>query len=346
MNKKGDLLHKHIYGILSKARGPTFLAPLLIVLGLASFPFFNLPAYLLVFLIAVFMYCGLCVSWNIIGGYARYRSFGHAAFFGLGAYVSALLYKAHGLPLYYTAILAGLFTMVFAMAIGFPALKIRGPYFIVLTFIMVPATRTVFLNLGEFTGGAGGIFLRSPFDIGTYYLIMLGLAVSATIMAVVIERTKFGVGLTSIREDEVAAEVMGVNTTKMKMIAFGLSAFFPGIIGAVIAFYSRYMNPVTVFTEPMTIAIVLFSIFGGTKRWIGPIIGAFILASLARLLHIYAGGIIDLIRLDAIFPYIHSGILTGFIYGLVLVLVIIFMPGGILAWLEKRFVKESHVARM
>lgn len=327
--------------MVRKAKEPKSFIPLLIILGLVLFPSFNPPAYILTFLIAIFMYCALCVSWNILGGYTGYLSFGHATFFGLGVYVSALLYKSYSLPLYGTAIVAGLLSLVFAMAIGFPALRIRGAYFCVLTFVMVPAVRTVFFNLVKFSGGAEGIYVKSPYSTGTYYLIFLSLAILATIMAMVIEKSKFGIGLSSIREDEDAAEVMGVNTTKMKVMAFGLSALFPGIVGGIYPFYKLYINPAIAFTEEMAILIVLFSFFGGMRWWIGPIIGASVLTAVSRVLHIHAGGIIGLLRLEAMFPRISSGILASFIYGLVLILVIVFMPQGILGWLEKRFVKES-----
>ena len=340
MNKTGDL-QKRVYGMVRKAKEPRFFVPLIIILGLVLFPFFNPAAYILTFLIAIFMYCALCVSWNIIGGYTGYLSFGHATFFGLGVYVSALLYRSYGLPLYCTAILGGLISSGFAMAIGFPALRIRGAYFCVLTFAMVPAIRTVFFNLTEFTGGAAGIYVKSPCSTGTYYLIFLSLAILATIMAIVIERSKFGIGLSSIREDEDAAEVMGVNTTKMKIMAFGLSAFFPGIVGGIYPFYKLYINPAIAFTEDMAILIVLFCFFGGKRWWLGPIIGASILTAVSRVLRIHAGGIIGLLRLETMFPHISSGILAGFIYGLVLILVIIFMPGGILSQLDKWLVKKS-----
>jgi branched-chain amino acid transport system permease protein len=227
------------------------------------------------------------------------------------------------------------------MGIGYPALRIRGPYFCVLTFVMVPAVRTVFFNLVKFTGGAEGIYVKSPYSTGTYYLIFLSLAVLATIMAILIERSKFGIGLTSIREDEDAAEVMGVNTTRMKVMAFGLSALFPGIVGGIYPFYKLYINPAIAFTEEMAIMIVLFCFFGGKRWWLGPIIGASILTAVSRVLHIHAGGIIGLLRLETMFPHISSGILAGFIYGLVLILVIIFMPGGILSQLDKWLVKKS-----
>lgn len=314
----------------------TFLCVLLVVL--VSVPYFGIPEYALSVFIAVFIYCSLCVSWNVVGGYTGYLSFGHAAFFGFGAYVSALLYTHTGMPPYGAILLAGIFSSILATGIGYPCLKVKGPYFAVVTFATVPMLKIMFENL-EFTGGVQGIFIKSSFNTPTIYLITLCLMVLSALMAVLIEKSAIGIGFTSIREDEDAAETIGINTSKIKTLAFALSAFFPGMVGGVFSFYKLYINPSTVFSEEMSILIVLFSLFGGTMRWIGPIIGASILVTIDRVLHIYSGIIIDWLEylpyFKKVFPYFSSGILASVLFGLILILVIIFMPKGILGWLEK-----------
>jgi len=322
---------------MEKLKDPKLVILLLTIAFLALIPFLGTSSYLLSTLISIFMYCTLCVSWNIIGGYTGYLSFGHAAFFGLGAYTCALLNRYYGLPIY-TVIFGGFVAMVVAAVVGYPCLKLRGPYFAVITFATTPLFSSLFSNL-EFAGRAEGVFLKSPYSSGDIYLIALGTLIAAVIMAEIIERSKFGMGLKSIHDDEEAAEVMGIDTARMKMKAFILSAFFPAVIGGVYAFHKLYVNPVTVFDTKMTILIVLFSLLGGTKRWIGPLLGASIFVILDRLLRVYSEPLIDMFRLKLVFPYISSGILTLIIYGILFVLVTTSMRGGILGWISER--KES-----
>jgi branched-chain amino acid transport system permease protein len=276
----------------------------------------------------LFMYVALGSSWNIIGGYSGYISFGHGAFFGIGAYVVALLLIKLGYSPFFTCIFRGLVAAVFALIVGYPVLRLKGPYFSIATLCLGLAVPVIVINLPEsWTGGGTGLFMPfMPIDIFVsrtiYYEIMLGLAVGTTLLARWIFYTKFGLGLNAIRENESTSETIGVNSTMVKIQAFVLSAFLVGVIGGIYAYYRTYVHTTTVFDPNLSVAIVLMAIFGGSATWQGPVIGAVILT------------LIDQVLISA-FPGAPAEI-SRFIYGLILVLVIMFMPSGIMHSINTR----------
>jgi branched-chain amino acid transport system permease protein len=277
----------------------------------------------------LFMYIALASSWNIIGGYSGYLSFGHAAFFGIGAYVVALFLIKLGYSPFITCFAGGLVAALFALIVGYPVLRLKGPYFSLATLCLGLAVPVVVINTPEsWTGGASGLFL--PFmqvDIFVsrtiFYEVMLALAVGTTLLARWILQSKFGLGLNAIRENENTAETIGVNSTNLKILAFMLSAFLVGVIGGIYAYYRTYVHTTTVFDPNLSIAIVLMAVFGGATSWQGPVVGAIILT------------VIDQVLISA-FPGSPAEI-SRLVYGLVLVLVIMFMPYGIMHVVLKKF---------
>jgi len=297
---------------------PDALIGIGVALALAAVPLAGSGTYLLGFLFTIFMYGALAGSWNIIGGYAGYLSFGHAAFFGLGAYTTALLLFYFGWSPFLTMPIAGALAALFAALVGYPCLRLRGPYFSLVTLILGLAMYSLTLNL-PFTQGSSGLFL--PFlrvDIYTshviFYEVMLGLLIIVTAVLRQITRTKMGVGLTAIREDEDAAGTLGVDATRLKLQAFMLSAFLTGLIGGVYSYYKSYLDPSFVFATSISITIVLMALFGGRLAWYGPLVGAVVISIVNEMLTTHA-------------PPQTARI----VFGVLLIGVIMFLPDGLMS---------------
>ena len=295
---------------------------LIIIAALSLFPLANPPLYLYSLMFYILMYVALVESWNIIGGYAGYMSFGHVGFFGIGAYTTALLAIRYGLSPFYTCILGGLIAALFAAAVGYPCLKLRGPYFALVTLCIPYILKTVAMNV-KWTGAAVGIWLPLPPHMIRVIMLRLYEAM-LVIMAVVvfvarhIERSKMGLGLMAIREDEEVAESMGINTTSLKMKAFVISAFFTGIIGGIYAPYITYVHPATVFNPFVSILIVVMAIFGGRTTWLGPVVGAVVMTLVDQMLTMVLGA--ETARIA---------------YGACLMVLIALMPEGLVPSLTK-----------
>lgn len=302
-------------------RRPILLLGFGIVLILVAFPMARPSAYILSFMLITFMYMALASSWNILGGYAGYLSFGHAAFFGLGAYTTALLLYYLNWSPFLTLPLAGVAAAAFAGLIGYPCLRLRGPYFSLVTLVLTLAVSIVALN-APFTKGQFGLFLSfPPVDIYTNHVIfyesMLLLMVLAAVVSWRVETTKLGIGLTAIREHEDVAQTLGVDVTRLKIQAFLLSAALTGMVGGIYSYYISYLHPSFVFDTLISITVVLMALFGGRLTWVGPLVGAALLSVVNEILTV---------RFD---PQI-----ARITFGLLLMGVIIFMPDGIMATLQ------------
>lgn len=281
--------------------------------------------YYLSALFTLFMYAALACGWNIFGGYTGYMNFGHAAFFGIGAYTSAFLLVRYGLSPFYTAIIGGILAAILAAIISWPCLRLRGPYFVLVTLCLGLAVRVVVINL-EFTGSSQGLWLRLlPVSIFVnrviFYETMLGILLVTILIAMWIERSKFGLGLRSIRQDEDSAETQGVNATQLKIAAFIISAFLAGIVGSIYAYYRTYIHPDFIFDISISVLVVLMSLLGGCNTWVGPVIGAGILVFINEFLTAYTGIGAEISRI---------------IYGLLLVVVIMYLPNGLIGLFKKR----------
>lgn len=293
--------------------------------GLALFPVLRPDAYYLSALFSLFLYAALACGWNIFGGYTGYYNFGHAAFFGTGAYTSALLLLEWGLSPFYTCILGGLLAGICAVIIGYPCLRLRGPYFVLVTLCLGLAARLLVINV-DFTGSSSGLYL--PFlkvsmfaNTVIFYEVMLALTWIIVLIAIWIEGSKYGLGLRSIYQDEDSAETQGVDATRLKMSAFALSAFLAGVAGGIYAYFRSYIHPDFVFDIRISIFVVLMALLGGPSTWIGPIIGAFIVVAVNEVLAAHA-------EIGAEYARI--------IYGLLLVIVIMYLPQGLIGVFKKR----------
>ncbi len=288
-----------------------------------------------------FLYITLSTAWNILGGYAGQTSFGHATFYGLGAYTTSIL-ALRGIPALLTLPIAGMVASFYGFLWGYPCLRLRGQYFAIATIGVGEATRLLMLNLddliknnpllkgllqkGVLTGGATGLMLPTPEDIRAYatgfYYGVMGLMVAALLVSWWVKRGKFGLGLFAINMDMDAAETVGVNTTRYKILALMLSAFMVGISGSIYAQYVFYIDPQTVFGFPMSIAMVLMPTIGGIGTLTGPILGA--------VVYIVVQDRILPANLDLGFIKLSLSSLHLLVYGGLLVLIILFEPKGLL----------------
>ncbi|MCK9196062.1 MAG: branched-chain amino acid ABC transporter permease [Syntrophales bacterium] len=293
---------------------------------LAAFPFLEPEVYYLSFMFSVFMYVILASSWNFIGGYAGYLSFGHAAFFGIGAFATAKaasMLELSPLLTILASIPAGALAALVALIVGYPCLKIRGPYFSVVTICFAFVVELTVKNI-EFLGGAEGIYLKfmdipEKLSRSILYEVMLLLMIVTLGVAWWLGRSRLGAGLKAIRSDEEVAETMGIPTAKIKIQAFILSAFFPGIAGGLFAYYLTYIHADVVFNINISILIVLMAMFGGGGTWLGPIIGAVILTVVNEGLSTFA-----------------QAEIARIIYGALFIVVTIFMPNGIIDFFRKK----------
>jgi branched-chain amino acid transport system permease protein len=307
----------------NQKREPMILMP--IVVCLALLPLLKPDIYYLSALFGIFLYAALACSWNIFGGYTGYMNFGHAGFFGVGTYTSALLLLKFGLSPFYTSIFGGVLAGVLASVIGYPCLRLRGPYFVLVTFCLGLATRIVVINV-EWTGSSTGLwlpFLKVSMFVNRviFYETMLAIMVLAILMAMWIERSKFGLGLRAIFQDEDSAETQGVDATKLKMAAFIVSAFLAGVIGGIYGYYRSYIHPDFIFDVSISVLVVLMALLGGRRSWAGPVIGASIVVVINEILTAYVG-------IGAEFSRI--------IYGLLMVIVIMYLPNGLIGLFVKK----------
>jgi branched-chain amino acid transport system permease protein len=239
--------------------------------------------YWVVFLVLFFMYVGVGSSFNITAGYLGYVNLGHYVFFGISAYGFAILY-AKGVPFIICVGAGVLLTLFFATLISYPFLRLKGGYFALANFGLIKLFELVAGSLRDFTGGTQGISLPPGHrPIQTYYMF-LGIALLTVIVCYWIPKSRFGLALFSIREDEEVAEAFGINVNKHKMGAYILSSLFPALLGAVYAWYSSYIDPEVVFGTDKALLPVTMVMLGGAGTFLGPIVGAFFMLIIEEFL--------------------------------------------------------------
>lgn len=286
--------------------------------GLTIVPLFA-SGYIVSFTIQVFMWMALAASWNLISGLTGYVSFGHVAFFGVGAYTGALLITKAGWHWVPAGLAGCLPAAVLALLIGYPCLRLKGPYFAIAMLGLNEVVRALVSYFEDFTGGGSGISLPPILSLMPVFYAMGGVALAVTLLTYRILTSQFGLRLLSIREDEVAAEVMGINTARLKLYAFLLSAAFPGIVGGFYAWYASHVEPLSVFPLLTTITMIVMCLFGGKGTAFGPVLGAGLLSVFQELVW-------------ARFLFVHQAIFGALIVGVVLL-----MPRGILGVLQQRY---------
>jgi branched-chain amino acid transport system permease protein len=238
----------------------------------------------------VFMYVVMTQAWNILGGYGGYFNFGTVTFFGVGAYTTALLFHYYGLSPFLTAPLAGVSAGLLAFLIGIPTLRLRGAYFAVVTMIVTFAMQILVLDLA-FTQGAIGVYL-TPLDLSPrateqlFYFVFFGLSIAATALVYAIQQSNFGWALVAIREDEDAAEIIGVRTTAVKWLANALAGFAIGLVGGLYSMRILYIEPTSTYSLDISLNVVLMAVIGGVGTWQGPLIGVPLVLLVAEALRV------------------------------------------------------------
>lgn len=271
----------------------------------------------------IFMNVAIASSWNIIGGYAGYTSLGHNVFFAIGGYAAAIMFAYFGVSPFIGFPIAGLIAFVFGLLIGMITLRVRGPTFIISTIALVLVTKILFDNW-DYIGGSSGIslplldlpveYVKFPF-----YYAMLVVAVGAIYLSYRIRRSKFGLGLRAISQDETKAEVAGIPTRAYKILAFALSGLFIGMAGALWGYYLTYLSPAIFLTILVGAKFVLMTILGGRGTVSGPVVGAtvFVVAN------------------EFFVAKLGASELNIAATGLMLILVLLFFPEGIIGTLKK-----------
>jgi branched-chain amino acid transport system permease protein len=295
----------------------------IVFIGMLLVPLIIKSDYYLDLIILVMMWSVLGLSWNLLGGYAGQISFGHAVFFGVGAYAACLLYTKLGVSLWIGFIAAGLAGAIIAVPIGLICLRLRGPYFALSILALSEVLRLLTLHWKSFTEGAVGILLISPVmdsKKGYYYLI-LGLLVLTVLSISYIIKTRAGYYFVAIREDEEAAKAVGIFTVRYKLLALIISGFFTGVVGSFYANYTTFIDPSIVFSiVDISIAVVLVVALGGIGTFWGPVVGAAVVVSFTE-------------GFRRFFPAVHV-----LVYGVLIILVILFLPEGIVGGIRTLFV--------
>jgi branched-chain amino acid transport system permease protein len=288
---------------------------LFILILLATLPLFTFtPLYLLVSLSNIFMYVILTVSWTLFSGPTRYISLAPAAFFGLGIYASAIFGNSLLLPIVIG--IGGLASFILALIVGALTLRLKGIYFAMFTFGLVQLTGSSLRWWEINISNKLGRLVMSIGNTNVYYAMLIILVV-LMLTAYFIRRSKFGLALKSIGENEEAAAHIGINVTMMKIITFAISAFFMGAAGVVMATRWTYIDPSIAFNPLFSFLPVLMAIFGGVGHLFGPVLGA------------------------TIFAYIQESLLTTFpyhamlIFGIILVVAILYLPHGLMGLVQK-----------
>lgn len=255
-------------GKIDRAKSRSFgkyIWPAGILIVLFAFPIIKPPLFFLTLFFSVFMYVGLTQSWNLMGGYTGYISFGHIAFSSTGAYTTAVLMNRLGMSPFATAILGGASAAFLATIIGYPILRLKGAYFAISSLLLAVVMHLVFMNW-ELVGSSEGLWYKLlPLSIEgnriLFYEVMLVLATVIAILVRWVEKSKFGAGLIAIREDEDVAKTMGINTPWLKIQAFVLGAFFAGTVGGIYGYYMSYVHPDITFNINTSLLIMLMCFF-------------------------------------------------------------------------------------
>jgi branched-chain amino acid transport system permease protein len=292
----------------------------LVVVGL-TIPSTLGNAYLLAAAVVILNYAVCATGWNFMGGFTGYISFGHAAYFGLGAYGTALLINRLEMVSFLAVAVTVVIVSLTAIPVGFAALRLRGASFVIATIAFVLIVLLVAQSWSSLTGGSSGMEAPRPFPgllrpehhLRFYYLY-LGLLAVALLLWWLIDRSQFGMRLKAIREDEDKARALGVPTTEYKLVAFVLSAAFTAAAGGFYALWFGDLDPVFQFSILLGAYMVLMALVGGIRSLFGPLLGA-----------VLVGFALEYFKLNYGDTQIH---LTA--TGLLLVLVVLFMPDGVI----------------
>jgi branched-chain amino acid transport system permease protein len=287
-------------------------------------------AFALDILIRILLFAFIGTAWNLLGGYAKQFSLGHAAFFGLGAYTSTLMQIDLGISPWIGMLAGGAVALVASLPIGWLCFRLRGPYFTIATIATAQVLMLVFLKFRDFAWGAEGTTIpnlgHAPLMMqfegkAAYYYIALALLMVSLALSAWIARSRIGYYLVALGEDQDAAEAVGIDVPRAKRDIFMLSAFLTGMAGTYYVQYIYFIDPNTAFNFSVSIEAALVSIVGGVGTLLGPLIGTVLLETTAALLQSWFGN--------------QAGVQVT-VYSLILMAVILWRPTGIMGLLMER----------
>ena len=327
-------------------------------------PRFVQSTYALHIMILIFISVIMGSGWNLLGGYTGQYSVGHAAYFGVGAYTTMVLMQYHQLAPWYGVWAGVVMAVIVALIIGSICFRLRGPYFVLASIAVAEIFRVSALNLTALTNGAEGILITEipPFKIGStvitdfmskvpFYYTGLVIALAVILVTWMVQNSKLGYYFQAIREDQDAAHSLGINLTAYKNVALSLSAAFTSLAGSLYGLYVGFIDPGTVLGLDLSVQIVMTVIIGGIGTIFGPVIGALVLVPFSEALrsNMIAQAVIDsgLVKEDSglgVFlkeQLSHAHVL---IYGILLVIVIMYMPDGVMGFIKKLAAKRRKGA--
>lgn len=301
---------------------------LVLLASLMALPLIVTDTYSLHFIWKVLFWATLAAAWNIAGGYGGLFSLGHAAFFGLGAYTSILLYTQAGISPWLGMLVGGVVALAFSLVIGVLTLRLRGSFFALASIAFAEVLRIAVVNGRSVTGGAEGISI--PFapglanmifhDRASYVVLVAAVLFVIGAITMLIERSALGYSLAAMREDADAAEALGIDTVRVKLISISISAFLSAIAGTLYAFYILLIEPSTVLSIGFSVEIALIAIIGGMGTVLGPLVGAVLIVPLSEYLR-------------AEFAASFQGLYL-LIYGGILIVMVVFLPNGLISALR------------
>jgi branched-chain amino acid transport system permease protein len=272
----------------------------------------------------ILQYVVLATAWNILGGYAGYVNFGAAGFMAAGAYTAIALRKATGLDLLPGIVAAAFVSGLLGLATGYLTLRLRGVFFSIATLSLAVVLQTLIVNW-DYVGGSRGAYILRPREIAPFvswgeymFIVMLALAILSVGIARAVELSRLGRGLQAIRDNERAAEAVGVPTLRLKLIATTLCGALMGVAGAPLPYYSGYLNPEAAFSLAYAVNAIAMPLIGGAGTWAGPVIGAVLLGGLQQAATVTISSALNL-----------------WIVGWMLVVFVALFPRGIMGWFRR-----------
>ncbi len=302
---------------------PALIVGLLVVAAGIGIVTLRVNPYLYFAGYVILQYVVIATAWNILGGYAGYVNFGTPAFFAMGAYTSVFLIQSTRAPLPVLILAGGLVSALLGLGIGYLTLRLRGVFFSIATLALSIVLQTMIMNW-EYVGGSRGLSVIRPSGppFGNYvmflFTVMVTLAVVAVVTARFIERSWIGRGLAALRDNEEAAECMGVPTLRLKLFATTISGFLLGVAGAPFPYYVTFVEPNSAFNLDYAVNALAMPMIGGTTSWVGPVIGAVLLGSAQQLATVTISSEMNL-----------------FIVGIVLVAFVVLAPEGLLGLVRR-----------
>ena len=320
---------------MNQWRNPGLWLALALVAAVGIWPALTGKAYTREVAFTILMSVALASSLNILLGYTGYVSFGHIVFFGLGGYIGFYLLSAHNMPLYVAVLAGGLGTGLLAFLLGKAILRLRGAYFALVTIGVNEAVRAFIKNFQPF-GGPIGMSLKFQVykayggpnqALWITYAALVALTMVIVLVSFLVKSSRFGLALMAIRENEDAAEVMGVVAPNAKTWAYVLSAVFPGMVGVLFFFKNGNIEPVDAFRLQQSIEMLVMVMLGGFGTVLGPLVGAGIYQRLRGLLLV-----------SPLFKNIQLAVA-----GALLLIIVLFVPAGLIGWLRRRFPRLRRV---